>query len=346
MSGCPRNILGRLATKEGIVRAFCVVCLSLLPGVLCHAANLGIVKVVTLPAGAEVTIDGKRTGKAPLARRIEVGEHKVSAVLARYESASRSFTIMAGMTTTVRIELLPKPVKMTVKSNAKSGMVYVDGELVGGVNEPVMARPGVRELVVVSHGFADFIRPVRIPFSGNARITANLTKGVSLWSGLILMDEQHWRNSSDAGWRFSNGRALFSAQGPAKGPDARSISTAKAKTHWVLQADFRHQNMRLAITVWSGTGNSVFQSPQNTSDAKWHRLVVKGTGMLWEATVDGKKIRCSSGGMELPDSIGISAYPNPNNDPYFAEVRSVIFRSFNSAHEMAAALAPSRRRRK
>ncbi|KYF78713.1 hypothetical protein BE20_11880 [Sorangium cellulosum] len=68
-------------------------------------AQVGAVGVTVSMAGAEVLVDGKVTGRAPLEGEVfvEPGEHRVEARLSGYETASQ--TVRVGKGGTVKVEL-------------------------------------------------------------------------------------------------------------------------------------------------------------------------------------------------------------------------------------------------
>ncbi len=65
----------------------------------------GRVKVSTNPAGAEIWIEGKSMGKAPLELELPEGSHKLVATLPDYESADMQVRVVSAKTVEARLEL-------------------------------------------------------------------------------------------------------------------------------------------------------------------------------------------------------------------------------------------------
>ncbi|WP_437571454.1 PEGA domain-containing protein [Sorangium sp. So ce542] len=92
-------------------------------------AQVGAVGVTVSMAGAEVLVDGKAVGKAPLEGEVfvEPGEHRVEARLSGYETASQ--TVRVGKGGTVKVELAMTLAKS--EANEATPVVKTDGGTTG-----------------------------------------------------------------------------------------------------------------------------------------------------------------------------------------------------------------------
>ncbi|WP_437335941.1 PEGA domain-containing protein [Sorangium sp. So ce394] len=101
-------------------------------------AQVGAVGVPVTMAGAEVLVDGKVTGRAPLEGEVfvEPGEHRVEARLSGYETASQ--TVRVGNGGTAKVELAMTLAKSEVQASTPSGTEAVGGSAPGaGADGPV-----------------------------------------------------------------------------------------------------------------------------------------------------------------------------------------------------------------
>ncbi|WP_438018186.1 PEGA domain-containing protein [Sorangium sp. So ce315] len=72
-------------------------------------AQVGALKVSVTVAGAEVLVDGKRVGRAPLEGEVFVdpGEHRVEAMHLDYEPSSQTVSVAKGGTAEVKLAITP-----------------------------------------------------------------------------------------------------------------------------------------------------------------------------------------------------------------------------------------------
>ena len=75
-----------------------------------RTAVTGSAAITSTPPGADVTVDGRRAGRTPLARlALAPGSHRLTLVLAGHESWSGSVDVLAGQRAKVDVRLQPIP---------------------------------------------------------------------------------------------------------------------------------------------------------------------------------------------------------------------------------------------
>ena len=91
--------------------------------------EVGALELRVSTAGAEVSVDGRPVGVAPIAHEIFVdpGEHTVSATLEGYEPASRRVVTAKGAKSEVELPLRPIPVKTSTPEPRKSKPLLIIG---------------------------------------------------------------------------------------------------------------------------------------------------------------------------------------------------------------------------
>ncbi|MGK3997088.1 PEGA domain-containing protein [Sorangium sp. So ce1024] len=107
-------------------------------------AQVGAVAVTVGMAGAEVLVDGKAVGRAPLEGEVfvEPGEHRVEARLEGYETASQ--TVRVGKGATAKVELAMTLAKSEAPGAAPSTHAAGGASTLGaGVVGPVAGPPAV-----------------------------------------------------------------------------------------------------------------------------------------------------------------------------------------------------------
>ncbi|WP_437734959.1 PEGA domain-containing protein [Sorangium sp. So ce1335] len=105
-------------------------------------AQVGALKVSVTVAGAEVLVDGKSVGRAPLEGEVFVdpGEHRAEARHLDYEPVSQTVSVAKGGTAEVRLAISP------VRSEAQASGVKTEGggsATGAGVVGPVAGQPAV-----------------------------------------------------------------------------------------------------------------------------------------------------------------------------------------------------------
>ncbi len=118
----------------------------------------GAIHVVTTPAGARISVDGKRRGTSPL----EVSglhsskKHKVSARLKGYRPASREVTVYPGEVTEVTMQLERLPARAAYGSltviSYPSATLFIDGREMGptGPDRTYKVAAGSRAIAIAN----------------------------------------------------------------------------------------------------------------------------------------------------------------------------------------------------
>ncbi|WP_434045500.1 MULTISPECIES: PEGA domain-containing protein [Sorangium] len=85
-------------------------------------AQVGAIKVSVTVAGAEVLVDGKIVGRAPLEGEVFVdpGEHRVEASHMDYEPASQTVSVAKGGTAEVKLAIAPAKIEAQASAGVKT----------------------------------------------------------------------------------------------------------------------------------------------------------------------------------------------------------------------------------
>ncbi|MCF8303198.1 MAG: PEGA domain-containing protein [Bacteroidales bacterium] len=94
--------------------------------------RFGYIAVNSEPSGAEIFLDGKSLGTAPIPRqKIESGNHTLRAEMDLYHSETLEFTIADGDDISPKLTLDPAFGSLTVNSEPSGARVYLDDEMIG-----------------------------------------------------------------------------------------------------------------------------------------------------------------------------------------------------------------------
>jgi serine/threonine protein kinase len=86
------------------------------------------IRILTEPAGASVTIDGKPVGATPLPLTVASGAHTFRFSLAGYQDAERIWPIAPGFSSPMPERLTPLPARLDVISELPKAALLLDGE--------------------------------------------------------------------------------------------------------------------------------------------------------------------------------------------------------------------------
>lgn len=88
----------------------------------------GLLGVLSHPAGASVSIDGRYRGKTPLEVEVAPGKaHQVLVAMPGHESASRSITVAPRTSASLQVELAPRIGIVRVESDPADAEVWING---------------------------------------------------------------------------------------------------------------------------------------------------------------------------------------------------------------------------
>jgi len=133
--------------------------------------EIGGVRVVSIPSGAEIFLDGRRTGKrTPAVLPVEVREgYRVELRGAGFADwTSAPFSVTAGDTHTIEQELVAVRYPLTIASTPPGAEISVSGRPAG--RSPVQVEdlpPGVHPVQAVLDGHETLIVEVEVPAPGN-----------------------------------------------------------------------------------------------------------------------------------------------------------------------------------
>lgn len=130
--------------------------------------NSGAVTINTVPAGAEVIVNGINRGVTPLSLdRIAKGKVKVSLSLEGYRPVERELSLLPGSSQTLDVELEGLPGALRVTSIPETARIYVDGEVLGRGDVTVAKiKPGQHTVRAELDGYRTESRIVEIPNGG------------------------------------------------------------------------------------------------------------------------------------------------------------------------------------
>jgi len=118
------------------------------------------------PSGAQVSIDGRTVGTAPLEVELDPGEPiTITLSLEGYQPLSRSLTPQADMQTTMRGELVPINATLAITTDPPDTRMFIDGEAAGTVGpQGLELELPAREYVLEFRrdGYADARREVSL----------------------------------------------------------------------------------------------------------------------------------------------------------------------------------------
>jgi hypothetical protein len=98
-------------------------------------ALLADVTVEVTPPGANITVDGRTAGQAPLAKPLGLaaGSHTIEASADGFQSLKKELLVTAGVAVAVKLALvaIPKSGKVHITATAPDAMVFIDGKPFG-----------------------------------------------------------------------------------------------------------------------------------------------------------------------------------------------------------------------
>lgn len=121
----------------------------------------GLVRIISEPAGARVTVGGRYRGVTPLETELPPGtSYSISLSLAGYESATRVVDLTSTRGATVRVALEARMGTVQVRSDPADAELLVDGKPQGiiGAELSLPARP--HRIEVRKAGFAPYVTEV------------------------------------------------------------------------------------------------------------------------------------------------------------------------------------------
>lgn len=109
-------------------------------------------KVVSTPAGAQVSVDGTAVGKTPFTGKVEPGEHSVELTLDGYERTGKTASCLAQRDCLVSLALKEAPITVSLSSTPIGATATVDGKPVGLTPVDVDLALGKHQLTLALQG--------------------------------------------------------------------------------------------------------------------------------------------------------------------------------------------------
>ncbi len=150
------------------------------------------VKITADPVGAEIWVDGRLEGRAPLQAYVNPGQHRFEAKAAGYEAAIGVWhTFEDGGSGFVKMKLTPIPAVLQIASDLTTGTVRLEGgktELIPREGSLMLQMPVSSRSIELASGGVRVVMPVEIKpalmpeFNGNV-LTANARVAAIAYGG-------------------------------------------------------------------------------------------------------------------------------------------------------------------
>ncbi len=147
----------------------------------------GTVHVLADPAGADVVVDGKPSGKAPVkVSELAEGTHYVEGKLAGYVTAGQQVKVTAGQVTTIKLTLKKEEKKPEPVKKAVAGTVVIAGAPTGALASldgkpaaPLMAtgyelKPGSHTVTITAAGHDPLTRTFTVEAGTKLRLEVKM----------------------------------------------------------------------------------------------------------------------------------------------------------------------------
>jgi hypothetical protein len=236
------------------------------------------VKITAEPDGAEVWVDGRLEGRAPMQVYVNPGQHRFEARLPGYEPSSGVVQHFDdGGSGFVRMKLTPIPPALQLVSDLNSGTLKLDGgrtELIPREGTLNLRMPVSTRSVEVSAGNVRVVAPIEMkpammPQLNGEVLTANArVAAISYGGGKAQAESSH--SPVDL---YIDGKLVGSL-----GPEEREIPMLTPGTHRIRLVD----------------GGNIFDRPVTVSEIPGVVLLVSGEqnvgNLLVRVNVEGAKI--------------------------------------------------------
>jgi len=135
--------------------------------------NKGYARITTTPSGAILYVDGKNIGTSPITLELDEGNHIVTAYRDGYKTETRQFTISAGRTVDIRIDLqkLVSNYQLSIATNPSSADVYIDNRYVGRSPLNLTLEEGTKSLRIERSGYETYYETFLLDRSLSKNIT-------------------------------------------------------------------------------------------------------------------------------------------------------------------------------
>lgn len=206
------------------------------------APNYAALEIRTDPTGAEVEIDGRKAGKAPIRiKRMTAGEHAVTARVPDFHDSKRKFKLLPGKPLSLQIDLRPAfgSIRITARK-VKDAEVFVDGDALG--TAPIELKrivSGPHSVRVAAEGYQPYETKVVVRDGQEALVTAVLKPHF----GILMVNSQPGganvvidgkpRGQTPLRVKLEPGehQVVVSGADPAHGKEERTLKIRLRKNH-------------------------------------------------------------------------------------------------------------------
>jgi len=138
------------------------------------APETGGMQIISQPAGATVTLNGRIAGKTPYqATALQPARYEVVVRLEGYKNYTGIVQVRPGQNTPLRMELEPLLVfgQISISSEPKGATIWLDGREAGTTPaENITVEPGAHQIVLRKKGFKDYSAAVTVEANQERRI--------------------------------------------------------------------------------------------------------------------------------------------------------------------------------
>ena len=139
-------------------------------------SNLGTLIIDSVPANAEVIMDGKSIGRTPFRDNVEEGRHEIELRRDGYISLKRSVHVRSkSIAKLEQLVLEVKPGSIRIKSKPSGAVIYINNKNYGDTPFNISnLKPGTYSIRLEKPGYDPAIRKVNLPAGENLDLMFNL----------------------------------------------------------------------------------------------------------------------------------------------------------------------------
>ncbi len=242
----------------------------------------GLLDVRSTPPGAEVLLDGKILGKAPLTDLlVRSGTHNLRCVLDHYRAWQQEIVIQGqGMRQSLECELQPAWGRVFVVSDPAGAMVMEGDREIGVTPLTVELDQGDHTLLLQEDGYVPFSLKVIV------KPDTSLTPPVA---NLVRIPVQLALRSTPAGAKVSLG-------GTPRGETPLTLDLAMGRSHLITFSLEGYESVEKTVTAMEGENQelAVILEPEMA------KLIVTVSPKRAQLFIDGKRQNKNSGIFKLP----------------------------------------------
>jgi hypothetical protein len=200
---------------------------------------IGTLSVTTIPAGADVSIDGVFSGRTPLSRGLAIGTHTLLLKSTGYHDHTQQVVINSGSTTNINVRMIAviPTGTLVLDSVPPSASIFVDSVAKG--TTPLTAqnvRTGTYSITLKLEGYEDTTKEVTVSEGQTTKFSPVLQPAAA---GMISV------NSIPAG-------ASVYLDGEARGETPLTIRGVRAGQHTIKLALIGYEEHSVPVTVAAG----------------------------------------------------------------------------------------------